>query len=467
MGREDRNRRVAEEAARVAALHDALKEELSRRMTAEGWLPDLAESLDPDDGVVGSFRRTAAEDFAATAWFAWLGDYPPLTVCSSIGLSYEPSYRVWPMLAGRPRAELHADEQSVPDPWVDEVELWELDEVPAAVDRLLTPVLEWAVSWAESWTSVDAMVDKLRATGDELAEIEIIPVVLASAGRLAEAKEALSAGLRSHPAIVKDEFEAVFVQKLTDWLEGGAVLPDPPFGPVPQEPSFPYTFDMEAAKAQARERSEQRKQAIESARRQQEGRSRDEMRSILKAELDARNVSPSPRDLEMLLDGLEATTRSEKRRLLLDAGKMLFGVVRGVVGAIRTKDPTDTDVPQELRLPPDAAFPLATDHRRWNPVKLEPGEEPVVERIIQSTSVGPDGSHQVSAWMSTDENDHIAVYIGGRLVGSLDPEVSAEYREHLDTATGLGLRAVVPARVTKRRLDPHYLLEVAAPARST
>jgi hypothetical protein len=466
MSREDRKRRAAEEAARVAALHEALREELSRRMTAEGWLPDQAESTSLDDGVVGSFRHPVAEDFAATAWFAWLGDYPPLKVCSNVGLSYERSYPVWPMLVGRSRAELHAEPGSMPATWVEEVELWELDEVTSAVDRMISPVLEGAVSWAEPLASVDAMVDKLHATDDDLAETEIIPVILASAGRLAEAKEALSGALKSHPAVVGDEFEAEFVQKLTEWLEGGAVLPDPPSAPIPQEPSYPNTFDMEAAKAEARERSEQRKQAIESARRQREGRSRDELRSILKAELDARNVSTSPRDLEMVLDGLEATTRSEKRRLQVDAGKMLFGVVRGVVAAIRTKDSTGEEVPEEFRLPPDAAFPVATDHRQWRAVKLGAGVESFIERIIESTSTGPDGSHQVNSWMSTGDGVHIDVYIGRQVVGSLDSEASAEYREHLETATELGLHAVVRARVTKRRLDPRYVLEVAAPTQS-
>ncbi len=92
---------------RVEALHDALTGRLHTRMTAAGWHVDPTAIVGMDDGVVGHFRYPLNEDFSVTAWFAWLGEYPPLHVDTVVGVSYKRTYRVWPyLLHGYPHSEL-------------------------------------------------------------------------------------------------------------------------------------------------------------------------------------------------------------------------------------------------------------------------------------------------------------------------------------------------------------------------
>jgi hypothetical protein len=179
------------------------------------------------DGVVGHFRRPLDEDFAVTAWFAWLGDHPPLQVDTTIGVSYERSYRVWPyLLHGYPSSELRV---GVEDLGGDRryVVLWEPDDVDRAVDELVAPVLQRAVAWAQPFASVEALLAALRTSNDPGAHLMALPVVLAASGRVDDARHALGSALATHSeeaqALLMDDFAARF----TAWLATGAP-PTPP-----------------------------------------------------------------------------------------------------------------------------------------------------------------------------------------------------------------------------------------------
>src|ERR1035437_5330651 len=155
---------------RVTALHEALKEGLAARMRAGRWSIDAAEDTGLDDGVVGAFRYPIADEFAATAWFAWLGDFPPLKIVSSVGVSYERSHRLWPLLVGRNPSECRVGVEDVLGVPEYEVELWEIGEVDDAVGRLVAPVLEHLVSWAEPFASVDALLEVLRGSDEDTTD---------------------------------------------------------------------------------------------------------------------------------------------------------------------------------------------------------------------------------------------------------------------------------------------------------
>ena len=197
-------------------------------MTACGWHADPTAILGTGDGVVGHFRLALNEDFAVTAWFAWLGGaYPPLPVDTAVGLSYERTYRVWPyLLAGYPHSELRVGREHLgrDSPYV---ELWGLDEVDRTVDELVSPVLDRAVDWAEPFASVEALLVALRGSDNPDAHLHDIPVVLAAAGRSKEARDALSGALASPVNRAEQGLRSRFAARFNTWLVAGAPATPP------------------------------------------------------------------------------------------------------------------------------------------------------------------------------------------------------------------------------------------------
>jgi hypothetical protein len=221
----------------VEALHHALIGGLSERMTVAGWQVDPTADLGMGDGVVGLFRYPLNDEFASTAWFAWLGDLPPLRVDSVVGVSYQRSFRVWPYLTnGYPHSELRIGVEDLGRAagWV---ELWELDDVDRAVDELVTPVLDQAMDWAEPHGSVEALLAALSTSEEADVHLMDVPVVLAAAGRLDDARQALSDALDTPRDRADEQYAAGFAARFEAWLASGA-QPAPP-----KEPDLPRSAD--------------------------------------------------------------------------------------------------------------------------------------------------------------------------------------------------------------------------------
>jgi hypothetical protein len=224
------SRRFLQFREHVEALHGELLTRLLLRMTAADWTPDPAVDTSTADGVVGSSRRPLNEDFAVTARFAWFpagGSLPPIQVDTVVGVSYERSYRVWPMLLGRSHTELRvniarlgADREPVT--------VWDLARIEEAAGYLVAPVLTDAVAWAEPFASVEALLAAISSSGDDTADLADIPVVLAAAGRLDEARQALTSALPAHRSDLRWRHWQDFVAKFTAWLDAGGAVPDPP-----------------------------------------------------------------------------------------------------------------------------------------------------------------------------------------------------------------------------------------------
>lgn len=458
---------------RVEALHAALRDGLGRAFLSAGWLTDPAADTSFEEGMVASFRRSVAEEFSVTASFVWLGDFPPLEVLPAVGLSYHRSYRAWPSLIGATRPELYATygvdgdvitgvagglDVATPAG----VELWELQEVDRAVDVLGRPVLESAVSWAAPLASLDALLDALQRDVESGFEVAIAPVVLAAAGRIEEARQAMAAALRADNRALEDYAE--FLAKFTTWLDSGAMLPDPPASPL-RDPSGGYPVDVESLRATVREVVHNRREAFFVVRDQGQGQSREDLREMLENEYARRDiVIPNPRELELLIDVLEATSASERRRLAKDFVKTAINATRAIVKALGSDGDAEDAVPQAARLPPDAAFPIVTDTGRWNACRVHPTAETLFESLITGSRADIGASNVVDAWVTRDDiRQRAEVHIGTENVGYIDADAAPTYMSHIQAAESLGLLAVVPARITKRRLAPHYLLELAAP----
>jgi hypothetical protein len=210
------------------ALHNALESRLDALMTASGWHVDPTANLGIEDGVVGLFRHPLNEDFAVTAWFAWLGgEFPPLKVVTTVGVSYQLSYRVWPyLLRGYPHSEFRIGAQDLvkASPFV---ELWELDEVDRAVSQLVQPVLDRAIAWAEPFASTEALLAALRTVDDAVVKVMNIPVVLAASGRIEEARQALVTAMAAHREQARELLMDDFKLRFDMWVDAGAP-PAPP-----------------------------------------------------------------------------------------------------------------------------------------------------------------------------------------------------------------------------------------------
>jgi hypothetical protein len=338
---------------RVEALHHALRAQLADRMTAAAWSPDPAEDTSiADGGVVGSFRHLLNENFAVTAWFAWLGDYPPLQVDTVVAVSYERSYPLWPMLIQQAHSEVKIGVDGLghgPHP----VELWGLDEVSRAVDQLVAPVLESAVGWAEPFASLDALLAALAASNDAMVELADIPVVLAAAGRPEDARQAFADALVTHRTEASETYWKDFAARFTAWLASGAIPPDRPCGPPSSKAYVAEPLQVGDVWAKARHEVDNRRSAISSVAERQTGRSRDELRDMLHDELDARELTPSPREIEMMLDRIQATSVAAKTELRAEAVGSLVSMARGIFVAIKNRNqPTNTS---SIVVPPENA----------------------------------------------------------------------------------------------------------------
>lgn len=117
------------------------------------------------------------------------------------------------------------------------VELWELDDIDRAVDELVTPVLDQATDWAEPHGSVKALLTALSTSKDADVHLMDIPVVLAAAGRLDDARQALSDALDTPRDRADEQYAAGFAARFEAWLASGA-QPAPPI-----EPDLPRSAD--------------------------------------------------------------------------------------------------------------------------------------------------------------------------------------------------------------------------------
>ena len=113
------------------------------------------------------------------------------------------------------------------------VKLEDVEDVERVAEELISPVLEYGLTWVQQYTSVDALLadygaDSLRFDG----EIEMVPTLLAAAGRYEEARRALAGYLALDRDEVRTEDYRRFARRLAGWLDDGATLPDRPTAPL-------------------------------------------------------------------------------------------------------------------------------------------------------------------------------------------------------------------------------------------
>jgi hypothetical protein len=216
-----------------------LRIELSRRFAETGWV-----GKGVDDFEFCAFRKEVGEDFWATASFWYengseaLGDYPEFS--GTVGVSYFPAYCLWPVLSDVTPSEktidlgellAPTDETTTIEPMI--VRLAAAEDVERVADELISPVLEYGLPWVQQYMSVDSLLADYAAGSLRFdGEIEMVPVLLAAAGRHEQARRALAGYLDVDRDEVRTEDYQRFARRLTGWVDDGAILPDRPSAPI-------------------------------------------------------------------------------------------------------------------------------------------------------------------------------------------------------------------------------------------
>jgi hypothetical protein len=451
-------------------LSESLRLEVARRLTEAGWDADVAYDDGPAALLLGAFRRRIVGDFWIGVQFMPMNPGAPgerRAIMGMVGVSYFPAYRLWPILIGLERSELTISVPELvgdPEHVVINVKLAESDDVPKAAEALIAPVLTRGMKWAQQYTSIDAIIDWHRADPERFdSEIKVIPVLLATSGRPTEARSALSSYLASgREEVTTAEFKR-FSYALTGWLDAGAVSPEPPIGPV-----GPRMRRSERPTREDRAREQRaRREAENAVRRHSDGKTRDHLREMLKAEFVRREVRESPFAIEMMLDKIQAPdTPLGHARFTLNGLKEVAGLVTGVVKMLR--DPDTMEHPEWLEPPPRATHQIYADHRAAVGVELDPEAEPLLDRVLNETSVITGDIATVKAWLTWDPeprtpSSRLVVHLGAERLGVVPDADVSFFQTAMDSASRSDGVPFTPAALHRRKNSPRYVLEVFAP----
>lgn len=460
-------------------MHRLLRDELSRRFVAAGWAIDPAQYTEPGQPRVATFRRQFADDFFASADYLSdeLGSLQDseLAVRGFMGVSYEPAYRLWPLLCDIEQSdyEIHvSDFLGHSDMW--DVRISGASGVPRAAETLATPILEHGVEWASQYTSVEALLEAIRSDPDWVySESKVIPVILAGTGRLEEARSALETYVISDREEVHTKDYKNFAYRLNRWLDAGGVLPDRPTEPLGER----YQRDPVSEEEHVQESREnydsylderqERQQAVEAVRAQSTGKDRNQLKEMLKAELaDRGQVQVRPLYLENMLDRINPPSLSLTKQVELGV-RGLLGIGAEFHRLFRRGD--HQQPAPEWMVPPGRAAYKA--HRKWGSyveVRLDPSKVEFLERVFAAAPSREFNTvKDLDIWLTWDpesrtSHSQLAVHIGDQRVGDLEPADVEIYRADMDAAATREELPYVGAILTRRRFEPIFVLELNA-----
>jgi hypothetical protein len=397
---------------------------------------------------------------------SWGPREDPLGIMTMVGVSYFPAYCAWPILIDRERSEVTAELGELvggsEEPWITAVA--GLESVPRVADELVAPVVEHAMTWAQQYASVDALIDRCRADPDRSA-VETIPVLLAASGDLDGARSELAAHLDSDREEVTTPEYRRFCYKFNRWLDAGAAIPEPPSGPVGAR----VRRDPGPTREERARNSRIRSQAVDAVRRQSGGKSRDQLREMLRTELDRRGLKERPVAIEMALDSIEASSSAFGRaRLTMTGLKLATDFATGIYRIFR--NPESHQTPEWLQPPARASYDARGDHRNPIGVDLDPGAQSWLDRVLDEGSTMMGNMATMSAWLAWDPepqtaDSRLAVHIGARRVGVLGDEDAARFLGEMDAASRSDELPFTFAGLFRWNSPPRYVLEIWAPSK--
>lgn len=498
-------------AAEVRAL---LRAALVSRLEPAGW--QLLTGADEDLSL--AFIRPAGTGFAATARVSLgvsIPDRRPVLVAGvSVGVSFEPLRRLWPLLGDFPVevVEEHVwsagppvpgGEGRDPESVIPPLEVSGAGGAERAARELAPLILERAPAFAERYASLDVLLaewggpererdargwtgqgwagqgwtDRDRDAGgwagqgwtERDTDVRGLDVrraaLLAAAGRFEEARASLEFLRLPAKPIARRQRRAA--RQLRRWIDSGGDPALIPSSPPPSSHQFPRRErkPLWEALAQGHAEEAKRRSAVEEVKKNSWERGRDEARLMLRRELARRGAGEqSPLWIEDTLDRLQdspADQMQRRIRTLKGAGRFALAAAR----AIRDRELPDLSPPDWLE-PPDHAlydFPCTEPAVA---VDLDRDAERWLERVhgaLPSVS----GSVPVTAWLKPAQPaagapPGLLVFLGDHAIGSLPGEIVPAYRQVVEDAAFRDENPCMQARLTRREWG--YLLEIARPA---
>jgi hypothetical protein len=443
--------------ASAPELRELLRAALRERLRDDGWtelefegrlsVVELAHPIDEDFIAIAAIGRAAITP-----------DRPPVLITDvNAAVGYLPLRRLWPLL-GEPWLEPRIEcalrdpgDGGEPEPWP----IASVGDLEAVGDRVATLVGDEVLAFATEHASVEAMLawfDDLDGP-DHYRALSL----LAAAGRLDEARARLESfdAERGYPNM-SDGGGQRFARQLRRWIDSGG---DPRLR-TDSSPPPRYDLRVESVAAMwssARDEDD----AVQAIRRVAAGRSRDELRALLEAELAKRNLSETPIWIEQTLDTLSLSRTEQWQR----TGELLGRIGTGLIQAIRDRGLPDLSVPDWLAPPSRAAYAVPRNRDRpRTAVLLDPDARDWLDDIHDALPKLLDNPVEFDAWLDSDtpDGDALAVYVGQRRVGMLDQRATAAFTAVMRAAAERDERPTTAAAI--RRLgDGGYMLELQLP----
>ena len=494
----------------TTGLVEALVRGMTERLSAQGWTVMEQQQRSPRFAGVGAFSRPLDDGFSAVAIFPSQPrelrpiedgrlDASGLIVVGRLGVGYEPAETLVSACTGSrvPGIVLNAPTISAT--------VCVASELQEAEDQLAGFAADHAVPIAQRYTDVHNLIEALRDhsavpfTGEahswyaslgagpestlsplENEEAELIPALLATAGRYGEARAALAGYTSRDGEDIDSRDYRRFARQLTRWLDADGHLPFPStparwpppssFRWVPQPtPSFGEIFFDKDRK----EKALARKEALDAVRAASQDKSRDEVRALLEQELSERGLTTEPlmveREVEMILAHREPFG---KTRFVLRALKQLKDSQPSGGGLLKqvSERPDEPDGEPDWLKPPDrAAYPVWSAGPKWAAVELDPAARTWLERIKESDPGHLAGGHELEVWLTWDSSDpatdsRLAVHIGAEQVGILRPDFEEKFRPVMEAAAERDEDPWTRGRLSAISGSMPYLLEVELPA---
>jgi len=464
--------------------------------------------------TVGAFSRPLGDGFSAVAIFpSQSKEWRPLEngrvessgliVVGRIGVGYEPAEALISACTGSKVSGIILNAPTISATARVAADLGEVEE------QLARFVDDHAVTVPQRYTDVNSLIDTLRThvalpfTGEagawyvslgidpdihmgplESAEAELLPALLAIAGRDGEARKALADYIARGVEGIESRAYRRFARQLTRWLDADGQLPfpsTPPRWPPPSSlrwkpqptPSFAEFFFDEDRKTKARANQQARKEALEAVRAAGNDQGRDELRTRLEQELSVRGLSTEPllveRQVEVILAEREPFGKARFALQTLKALKDAQASRVGILEQLSAPPNEPHDAPDWLKPPDRAAYPVRSVGPQRTPVELDPAAREWLERIKASDPGHLAGSRELEVWLTWDSEPpasdlRLAVHIGAERVGMLRADIEEQFRPAMEAAAERDEDPWMRGRLSASTGPLPFLLEVALPA---
>jgi hypothetical protein len=471
---------------KVRGLLTPLQEAISDRLLAAGWSASDGQAAEGAD--LGRFVRPLGGGFLATAIFPWWQNARSgtVSVVARLGIDYEPA-RDLLVLAGSAASGLVLKEP------VELVRLSSPGEVASPADRLVRVALENASALADI-ADVDTLIEMLREDravpfmdimmvvyagevadsepGEPVypsAEPELIPALLAGAGRHEEARRALASSVAQNRGQPVTPNQPRLSRRLERLAGSDGALPPPTTLPgwrsSPNAVGADTVGGRRRSLAQGYKHARAEREAIDAVRATRSNDDADELKARLESELEARGVEMEPFRIADTVNVLVTERKSFGtlrlfRNLARDVANLASSAARGDFG-----EPSAT--PDWLKPPDRAAYPVLGFTDTWTAVELDPAAEEWLERVWRGQP-GVGSTREVTVWLNRDRSPPdsglaLNVHVGPERVGRIPGDAVGGFRAVLEAAAERDEDPWTRARLTTTSTDPRFLLEVQVP----